>query len=137
MKFISVENVTGDKIIHVDSESNVTFELSNFVGNNANFGLLKTEGGSSVYFESCDFSENIAVNGGITFLSDSTIQIKYSNFHNNSASEKGGVICAFSMSTVTIFNCSFSGNKAGGSGRGILRRSHCDGYNNEHFIFVK
>ena len=116
MKFISVENVTGDKIIHVDSESNVTFELSTFVRNNANFGLLKIEGGSTVYFESCDFSENIAVYGGITFLSDSTIQIKYSHFHNNSALKNGGVICAFSMSTVTIYNSSFIGNKAGDSG---------------------
>ena len=116
MKFISVENVTGDKIIYISSQSNVTFELSDFTRNNANFGRLKIESGNSVYFESCDFSENFARNGGIAFISESTIQIKYSHFQNNSALERGGTICAYKMSTVTIYNCSFIGNRAEQSG---------------------
>ena len=116
LKFLSILNVTGDRIIYVDSKSNVTFELSNFARNRAKFGLLKVEGGSSINFESCDFSENIAVNGGIAFLSDGAIQIKYSHFHNNSAVERGGVICCVSMSSVMIFNCSFIDNTAEQSG---------------------
>ena len=56
------------------------------------------------------------MNGGITFLSESTIQIKYSHFHNNSAVERDGAILAFRMSTVMVSDSSFIGNKAEQSG---------------------
>ena len=56
------------------------------------------------------------MNGGIAFLLDSAIQIKYSHFHNNSAVERGGAICCVSISSVMIFNCSFIDNTTEQSG---------------------
>ncbi|MDW3647027.1 MAG: T9SS type A sorting domain-containing protein [Bacteroidia bacterium] len=104
-------------------KSSITFRNCRFVKNRSSLfgGAIFADDASSLFFESCDFAENIAApgvnsirnrsRGGAIYTNSSSLDLKQCRFLRNRTDELGGAITALTNSILTLDACEFIDNK--------------------------
>ncbi len=109
--------------------SDVELLYGRFEGNSAGLygGAICSGEEAEVKVANCIASGNTAANGGGFYNGDDSVsEIRNSLLVSNSAQENGGVIHGSDTSQVKVFNCTFSGNAAGGSGGSACMRNEAE-----------
>ena len=108
------------------NRSKASFINSNFTGNEGNLGGVVYINTSNVEIVGCIFERNEAVKegGALYVIKNTSIDIKASIFRNIKAKKNGGVIYSNYSTTLTIFNTTFSQNKAVYENGGVLYMSN-------------
>ncbi|MDA8240157.1 MAG: hypothetical protein M0Z67_07275 [Nitrospiraceae bacterium] len=88
---------------------------STFSGNSALYGggaIITTTGEMTI--TDCTFTDNQGeYGGGINTANAGSVTVRNSTFNNNGANFSGGAISAdYTVNTVTLLNCTFSGNQS-------------------------
>ena len=101
-------------VMYTEGGSLVRVYNSTFEGNSAvGYGGVIAVTQSTIDIQFSQFAFNIADNGGVIYAKDSkNLIIMHSHFVNNSANISGGVITEISAE-VSVSNCTFTGNRAG------------------------
>jgi MYXO-CTERM domain-containing protein len=105
--------------------------FTNNAGTGDTTGVLRNDGGTTTLTR-CTFSGNQGVNGGaLENTGSGTLTIRDSTFSKNTAAGAGGAIRLIGASgSVSLFNCTLSGNSAGTEGGGIASDSQNTVLNN-------
>lgn len=121
-------NSNGGAIFNTGSPCSPTITDCSFIGNNANFGgAVYNFFTASPILNRCLFKDNTSLHdGGAVYSTGGTMNIKNSQFYNNSAEPTSGVGGAVYISDGTtnsvLINCTIYGNNAN-SGRAIFYTS--------------
>ena len=113
---IRIEKLTCNKSLNVQSGSYVLVRLSEFIKNDAEYGLIHVNDNSSLIMEKCHLWKNNALyEGGAIYISNSFTQVENTNFEDNSAAA-GGAIYIQNQSILQVTNSNFTQNKANSGG---------------------
>ena len=119
---IVVKNSTITRnVAHVESQIEIGSESTLRVNNtsfhqNKGGNLIYGTQMSGLYFSNCNFSNHSLAADPIIVISSAYLELRNSNFLNNTQNKQGGVVIGEDGSNTSVISCQFVGNKASKGG---------------------